>query len=176
MTATFASLTDTDPHADWAYINEGNAAAVFAYCGPHHERFDRTVLRLRKTSASARGQVDEPSLAKDEDYAEDPMLAFQRVAIEPLVPPEYRARIESVVLEPAWLSSFTDAHTHNLRAGQLIDTRRLRATLAENLIGFPWAVEIKVCAELRTLLGRNLCHMRTSSSRFVSGHTARVQW
>lgn len=151
MSATVvASLTDTDARAAWAYINEGNAAAVFAYCGPTHEHFDRTVLRLRKTSSSANSQVDEQSLATDEDDAEDPMLAFQRVAIEPLVPPEYRARIESVILDRDWLASFAEAHGHNLRAGQAIDQSRSRATLAENLIGFPWAVEIKVCSVLRS--------------------------
>ncbi|VDB82768.1 unnamed protein product [Peniophora sp. CBMAI 1063] len=145
MTTALAPLTDTDVSTDWAYINEGNAAAVFAYCGPHHERFDRTVLRLRKTSAGAHNhsQVDEQALATDEDEAEDPMLAFQHVAIEPLIPPEYRARIESVILDPTWLASFARVHEHNIRPGQAIDARRSRATLAENLIGFPWAVEIK---------------------------------
>ncbi|KZV71837.1 hypothetical protein PENSPDRAFT_577031 [Peniophora sp. CONT] len=137
------ALADTDARADWAYVNEGNAAAVFAYDGPLHARFTRTVIRLRKTTTSAHSQVDEQSLATEVDDAEDPMLAFQRVAIDPLVPPEYRARIETVLLDPDWFASFADAHAHNLRAGQSFDTSRSRATLAENLIGFPWAVEIK---------------------------------
>lgn len=142
------ALADTDARADWAYVNEGNAAAVFAYDGPPHARFTRTVIRLRKTTTSAHSQVDEQSLATEVDDTEDPMLAFQRVAIDPLVPPEYRARIETVLLDPDWFATFSDAHGHKLRAGQSFDTSRSRATLAENLIGFPWAVEIKVRSNL----------------------------
>ena len=155
--ANVAALTETDPRADWAYINEGNAAAVFAYQGQPHERFTRTVLRLRKTSVDALGQVIEQSLATDEDDAEDPMLAFQRVAIAPLVPPEYQARIQTVILDPTWLAAFIDAHAHNVRAGQAIDSSRSRAILAENLIGFPWAVEIKVRLDSSHLHVNHLC-------------------
>ena len=57
------------------------------------------------------------------------------------------------------------------RAGQAIDSSRSRAILAENLIGFPWAVEIKVRLDSSHLHVNHLCcscqsRSWTSSSPF----------
>lgn len=138
-------ITQTSP-SDWKYISEGGSSIVFSYIGAPNEDFDGKVLRLRKVDHDA-SSTDTPS--PDEVEPDDPSIAFQRLVIERLFPPQHLPQLRAVRLDGTWLeqlSQLVDEHRPEERSKKdKIDTRKQKGVLATDLVGGQgWAVEIKV--------------------------------
>ncbi|KLO19228.1 hypothetical protein SCHPADRAFT_935555 [Schizopora paradoxa] len=139
-------LESTSP-SDWKYLAEGGSTVVFTYNGPYNAKFNRCVLRIRKSFE------DKPEGATDED---DLAIEFQRRVTSKLLDHEWLPRLESISIEASWLQeldSLSRDHRPPERqsspAGS-IDLNLRKAVLSENLIGgHGWAAEIKVIIILR---------------------------
>lgn len=130
------NVTSTVP-SDWKYISEGGATAVFSYIGPHHNMFNGTVLRLRKSGSVSNSEKDDPS------------IAFQNQCISRLIPSIHLANLRPVHVTTIWLVEFARFHEKHRPAQRRslagIDTARTHAVVANDLVGSsPLVVEIKV--------------------------------
>ena len=144
---------------DWSYVSEGGATMVFSYVGSQNVNFSGMVLRLRKAPLSDLQGVG-PSLSEDEAYAaelDDPSIAFQMRVTSRLIPSEHLPRLLACRVSYDLLSSLSRSSA-SLRPAErslkdTIDTRKRRAVLATDLVGFEkakddstphsFAVEIK---------------------------------
>ena len=129
-------LSQTLP-ADWKYISEGGATAVFSYRGLPNPILTGKVLRLRKASSQAGGT------------SIDLTVTFQQKIISRLVDPTYLVDLQIVPLEAHWVETFSLYHESSRpperRSTGTIDTSRRTAVLASDLVGgIPCAVEVKV--------------------------------
>jgi inositol-pentakisphosphate 2-kinase len=143
-----ADVRHTNP-SNWKYVSEGGTTIVFSYAGPPHPKFDRTVLRLRKTPV----RVSRPKKYTQSDSTgserDDPIIEYQRKCIERLIPPQYLPRLETVVLDRSWLEALVALHDsgrpEERRKKGGINLERKKGVLATDLVGGNWlAVEIKV--------------------------------
>lgn len=132
---------------DWSYVSEGGATMVFSYVGRQSEDFSGMVLRLRKAPLSDLQDVG-PSLSEDGEYAvepDDPSIAFQMRVTSRLLPPEHLPRLAACRVSYNLLSSLSDSSALSRPSDRslkdTIDTRRRRAVLATDLVGFEGAEE-----------------------------------
>ena len=144
-----ADVRHTNP-SNWKYVSEGGATIVFSYAGPPHPKFDGTILRLRKIIPAT---VSRPKKYAQSDSSEsegdDPTIEYQSKCIERLIPPQYRPRLETIVLDRSWLEALVALHDsarpEERRKKSGIDLERKKGVLATDLVGGNWlAVEIKV--------------------------------
>ncbi|KIY71032.1 hypothetical protein CYLTODRAFT_487537 [Cylindrobasidium torrendii FP15055 ss-10] len=151
------SVLSTRP-ADWRYVSEGGATAVFSYVGPANASFDGMVLRLRKAGVST--PVLEKVLSQEFEFGsaaqgaervdepDDASIVFQEQCMEKLIPPVHLPRLSSVRVDQTWLEEFARFHNasrplvRSVAGG--IDPARTKAVLANDLVGGSGlAVEIK---------------------------------
>ena len=128
-------LSQTLP-ADWKYISEGGATAVFSYRGLPHPILTGKVLRLRKASTGHAGDDDDD-------------VPFQQKIISRFVDPTYLVHLQIVPLETPWVEAFARHHESSRpperRRTSTVDSSRRTAVLASDLVsGIPCAVEVKV--------------------------------
>ncbi|KAJ3999165.1 inositol-pentakisphosphate 2-kinase [Lentinula boryana] len=123
-------ITTTSP-SSWKYLSEGGATLVFAYAGPPDERFDQTVLRLRKNSTAVE---DEKSIT-----------LFQTEIISCLLPQKHLVHMEAVMLSLSWLETVSNLCASSRPAWRTgdIDLKCTSGFLAPNLVSSPISVEIK---------------------------------
>ncbi|KIK98095.1 hypothetical protein PAXRUDRAFT_824280 [Paxillus rubicundulus Ve08.2h10] len=137
-------VTESQPQ-EWTYVSEGGATIVFSYTGPSHPNFTGKVLRLRKIPVSKAA----PMTHTDDDEPDDPMIAFQRIVIAPLVPSEYLPDLDVVLLDASWLGALENLRNVDRpaerREKDQIDKGRRKGILATDLVGGKGtlAVEIK---------------------------------
>jgi inositol-pentakisphosphate 2-kinase len=133
-------LSQTSP-AQWKYISEGGATAVFSYNGPYHPIFTGKVLRLRKASLQRErhGTPDSDELT----------AAFQQKVVSRLLDPSYLPDLQVVSLRTDWVEAFSIHHEParplERRNTSMIDRSRCTAVLAPDLLSkLSCAVEVKV--------------------------------
>lgn len=153
-----ADVRHTDP-SNWKYVSEGGATVVFSYAGPPHPKFDGTVLRLRKIPATVSRLKNHVQSDYDSER-DDLAVEYQNKCIERLIPPQYLPRLETVVLDRAWLEALVALHDsvrpEERREKGGIDLESKGGVLATDLVGGNWlAVEIKV--SFTGFLFSNLC-------------------
>ncbi|KAH8117049.1 inositol-pentakisphosphate 2-kinase [Phellopilus nigrolimitatus] len=148
-------LSATDPGditsthiSDWQYVSEGGATIVFSYRGPFHPLFSGTVLRLRKTALSRSSSEERSKYEHLEAEPDDPSIGFQHMVTSKLIPLESLPRLETVLVDRAWLEALRNSSEHERpserRLKDCIDLRRRKGVLATDLIGGEgWTVEIK---------------------------------
>ncbi|KAH9928197.1 inositol-pentakisphosphate 2-kinase [Fomitopsis serialis] len=141
------SLVSETVTVNWRYIAEGGSAIVFSYVGPVHPLFTNKVLRLRKIAVKP-ATIDVPAPAPRRGDLDDPVIAFQEVAIRRLVPDEFLPHVQVVKVDKAWVQLLAEAaeasRPEARRVEDRVDTDRETAVLADNLIGGSGcAVEIK---------------------------------
>ncbi|TFK76372.1 hypothetical protein BDN72DRAFT_808825 [Pluteus cervinus] len=140
------NATTTSPH-HWRYVSEGGASIVFSYRGPPNIGFNGTVLRLRKVPRAPKdGHSKTPIVVEDEP--DDPIIEYQQRCMEKLIPIEHLPRLESVLLDKAWLEEVSDVHDafrpESRTKHDCIDVTRKKGVLATDLVGTSGiAVELK---------------------------------
>lgn len=149
---------------EWAYLSEGGSTIVFSYTGPFHPSFTGKVLRLRKISLEA---LHHRSIDEEDD---DPVIAFQKTVIAPLVPSNFLPDLDVVLLDPGWLAALEllrdrDRPTER-RAKDKIDRARQKGILATDLISGAdiLAIEIKVQSESPYVVDRSLTFLSPSGA------------
>jgi inositol-pentakisphosphate 2-kinase len=132
--------------SQWRYVSEGGATIVFAHDDLTHSEYSAKVLRLRKAPA-----IDSSSVVANTivDEPDDPIVAFQHIIMERIIPPIHLPQLEHVQLSLPWLKELHHLQDHlrpeGRRAEGIIDFSRRKAILATNLItGNIISVEIKV--------------------------------
>lgn len=130
--------------SDWRYVSEGGATIVFSYVGAANDKFSGMVLRLRKTSLSDLTDIaPSANASEDDEYeaeADDPTIAFQIRITARLIPLKHLPRLLPCRVSYDLLVSLSRSSTL-LRSTErtlkdAIDTRRRRAVLATDLVGF----------------------------------------
>lgn len=137
--------------SDWRYVSEGGATIVFSYVGIQIAEFAGMVLRLRKAKlasipSSLSSLSPPPASEQDKEFAreeEDPTILFQERVTSRLITLEHLPKLVSCRVSYELLSALRDASDfvrpkeRTLIDG--IDTRKRRAVLATDLVGFPSA-------------------------------------
>lgn len=171
---------------DWKYVSEGGATIVFSYIGPQSEDLTGMVLRLRKAKLA---DLEDVVASQDEDKeynaeVDDSTVSFQARVTSRLVPPANLPKLVPCRVSFSLLSSLSNASAKirpsKRNSTDAIDTRKRRAVLATDLIGFEsgsngatprsFAVEIKpkwAFSPNPNYLSPQTRDVKTRHSRFV---------